>query len=89
MYTYDKTLAMSMAICLFSMAGIPPLIGFFGKYMVLYSAMHAGYFYLSLVAILTSVISAAYYLRVIKVLFFEEFSIARRNELVISMSAFE
>ena len=72
LFRYNLPLAMSIAFCLFSIAGIPPLIGFFGKYIVLYSSVHAGYIYISLIAILTSVVSAAYYLRVIKVLFFEQ-----------------
>jgi NADH-ubiquinone oxidoreductase chain 2 len=53
------------------MAGIPPLVGFFAKYMVLYSAIENGYYFLSLVGILASVISAAYYLRVIRVIHFD------------------
>ena len=48
------------------MAGIPPLIGFFGKQSVLLSAIGSGYFFMSLVAILVSVISASYYLRIIR-----------------------
>ena len=58
-------------ISLFSLAGIPPFIGFFGKQFILLAALKEGYLLLSLVAILTSVISAAYYLRIIKVMFFE------------------
>ena len=54
------------------MAGIPPLMGFFAKYAVLYSAIHNGYYFISLVAILASVVSAAYYLRVVRVLYFDE-----------------
>jgi len=54
------------------MSGIPPLMGFFAKYAVLYTAIHNGYYFISLVAILTSVISAAYYLRVVRVLYFDE-----------------
>ena len=50
---------------------IPPLIGFFSKQMVLYSAVQSGYYFMSIVAILVSVISASYYLRIIKVLFTE------------------
>jgi NADH-ubiquinone oxidoreductase chain 2 len=53
------------------MAGIPPLMGFFAKYAVLYTAIHNGYYFISLVAILASVISAAYYLRVVRVLYFD------------------
>nr|YP_007475401.1 NADH dehydrogenase subunit 2 [Microbotryum cf. violaceum BFL-2013]AGE14615.1 NADH dehydrogenase subunit 2 [Microbotryum cf. violaceum BFL-2013] len=71
-FRQNPILALSMIICLFSMAGIPPLMGFFGKYAVLYSAIHNGYYFISLVAILTSVVSAAYYLRVVRVLYSAE-----------------
>ena len=64
----------SLLICLFSMAGVPPMMGFFAKYAVLYSAIHNGYYFLSIVGILASVVSAGYYLRVVKVLYFEESS---------------
>jgi NADH-ubiquinone oxidoreductase chain 2 len=47
-------------------------MGFFAKYAVLYTAIHNGYYFISLVAIITSVISAAYYLRVVRVLYFDE-----------------
>lgn len=50
---------------------IPPLIGFFGKLLVVTAAWDSGYLYLSLLAILVSVISAGFYLRVIRVLFFD------------------
>ena len=50
------------------MAGMPPLIGFFSKQFVLYSAMQSGYYFIAIVAILVSVVSASYYLKIIKVL---------------------
>ena len=50
------------------MAGIPPLIGFFSKQFVLYSAVESGYYFISIVAIIVSVISASYYLKVIRVI---------------------
>lgn len=68
----NPVLALSLAITLFSFIGIPPLIGFFAKQMVLSAALKDGYIFLSLVAILTSVISAVYYLAVIKEIFFEK-----------------
>ena len=67
----NPILSLSLAICLFSMAGIPPLIGFFSKQFVLYSALQSGYNFISLVAILVSVISASYYLKIIKVIYSE------------------
>jgi NADH-ubiquinone oxidoreductase chain 2 len=65
-------LAISLAITIFSFAGIPPLVGFFGKQMVISAALDKGLLFLSLVAILTSVIGAIYYLSIIKEMFFSE-----------------
>ena len=59
-------LAMSLTVCLLSMAGIPPLVGFYGKQGVMYAAIGAGYTYLVIVAIVASIISATYYLRVVR-----------------------
>jgi NADH-ubiquinone oxidoreductase chain 2 len=67
----NPVLGLSLALCLFSMAGIPPLVGFFAKYRVLYSAIENGYYFLAIVGILASVVSAAYYLRVIRVIHFD------------------
>ena len=64
----NPILSLSLSICLFSMAGIPPLIGFFSKQFVLYSALESGYYFISIIAIIVSVISASYYLKIIKVL---------------------
>ena len=68
----NPVLALSFAITIFSFVGIPPLIGFFAKQMVLSAALDSGYVFLTLVAILTSVISAVYYLNIIKEVFFYE-----------------
>ena len=65
-------LALSLAVTIFSFVGVPPLIGFFAKQMVLSSALDNGYVFMTLVAILTSVISACYYLAVIKQMFFDK-----------------
>jgi NADH-ubiquinone oxidoreductase chain 2 len=69
LFFLNPLLSLSLAICLFSMAGIPPLIGFFSKQFVLYSAVQEGYNFISIVAILASVVSASYYLKIIKVLY--------------------
>jgi len=74
-------LAISLAITLFSFAGIPPLIGFFGKQMILSAAIDNGYIFMSLIAILTSVISAVYYLAIIKQIFFEKPDYVLNTEL--------
>lgn len=63
-------LALSLTITLFSFAGVPPLIGFFAKQMVLSAALSNGYIFMVLIAILTSVTSAVYYLSIIKNMFF-------------------
>jgi NADH-ubiquinone oxidoreductase chain 2 len=68
----NPILALSLAITLFSFAGVPPLIGFCAKQMVLSAALDNGYVFLTLVAILTSVISAVYYLNVVKEIFFDK-----------------
>jgi NADH-ubiquinone oxidoreductase chain 2 len=68
----NPVLALSLSITLFSFVGVPPLIGFFAKQMVLSAALDSGYIFMSLVAILTSVISAVYYLAIIKQIFFEK-----------------
>nr|YP_010736547.1 NADH dehydrogenase subunit 2 [Stagonosporopsis vannaccii]WEM32294.1 NADH dehydrogenase subunit 2 [Stagonosporopsis vannaccii] len=72
LYYINPILSLSLAITLFSFAGIPPLIGFFGKQMILSAAIDNGYIFMSLVAILTSVISAVYYLAIIKQIFFDK-----------------
>ena len=68
----NPILSITLTICLFSMAGIPPLIGFFSKQFVLYSAIQNGYYFMSIIAIIVSIISASYYLKIIKILFTEE-----------------
>ena len=67
----NPVLSVCFSICFFSLAGIPPLIGFFSKQFVLLSSIQEGYYFISIVAIIVSVISASYYLKVIKELYFE------------------
>jgi NADH-ubiquinone oxidoreductase chain 2 len=71
LFFINPVLAISLAITIFSFVGIPPLIGFFAKQMVLSAALDNGYIFISMVAILTSVISAVYYLNLIKEVFFK------------------
>jgi NADH-ubiquinone oxidoreductase chain 2 len=79
-FFFNPILSISLTICLFSMAGIPPLIGFFSKQFVLYSAIQNGYYFMSIIAIIVSVISASYYLKIIKLLFIEEENTFEYNE---------
>lgn len=64
--------ALMMLFVMFSMAGIPFFIGFFAKLSVLQAVVAAGYFWLAVVAVLMSVAGAFYYLRVVKVMYFDE-----------------
>ena len=78
-FVVNPLLSISLVICLFSMAGVPPLIGFFSKQFVLYSSIQSGYYFISIVAIIVSVISASYYLKIIKVLYIENEEISLNN----------
>ncbi len=71
-FQLNPILALSLAITLFSFMGIPPLIGFFAKQLVLSAALQNGYYFLTITGILTSVISAVYYLATVKLMFFDE-----------------
>jgi NADH-quinone oxidoreductase subunit N len=67
----DGALALAMAAFMFSMAGIPPFSGFFGKLYVFLAAVQAGMWTLAVIGVLTSVVGAYYYLRVVKVMYFD------------------
>ena len=67
----DPGLALAMAIFMFSMAGIPPLSGFFGKLYVFLAAVQSGMWSLAIIGVLTSVVGAYYYIRVVKVMYFD------------------
>lgn len=68
----SPVMAAVMAMFMFSMAGIPPLAGFFGKLYIFLSAIDAGLYALAIIGVLTSVVGAYYYLRIIKVMYFED-----------------
>jgi NADH-quinone oxidoreductase subunit N len=68
----NPLLAFFFAMFLFSLAGVPPLAGFFGKFYVFVAAIRAGLFTLSVIGVLTSVIGAYYYLSIVKVMYFDE-----------------
>ena len=68
----NPILSLSLTITIFSFVGIPPLVGFFAKQMVLSAALDSGLVFLALIAILTSVISAVYYLNIVKQMFFSK-----------------
>ena len=67
----DPVMAMWLAVFMFSMAGIPPFAGFLGKYFVFTAAVQQGMWSLAVIGVLTSVIGAFYYIRIIKVMYFD------------------
>ena len=72
LYKSQPIMAGCLSIILFSMAGIPPLAGFIGKLIILNIIIDNNLFYLAIIAVLTSVIAAFYYIRLIKSIFFDE-----------------
>jgi NADH-quinone oxidoreductase subunit N len=56
---------------MFSMAGIPPLAGFWGKYFIFAAAVNSGLWVLAVIGVLTSVVGAFYYIRIVKVMYFD------------------
>ena len=68
----NPLLAFFFAMLLFSLAGVPPLAGFFAKFYVFLAAIKAGLFALAVIGVLTSVVGAFYYLTIIKVMYFDE-----------------
>ncbi len=64
--------ALMMLMLMFSLAGIPVFVGFFAKWQVIAAALSAGFTWLSVLAVLTAVIGAFYYLRVVKLMYFDE-----------------
>jgi NADH-quinone oxidoreductase subunit N len=64
-------MAFMLAMLLFSLAGIPPLAGFFAKFYVFLAAIHAGLYALAVMGVLLSVVGAYYYIRIIKLIYFD------------------
>jgi NADH-quinone oxidoreductase subunit N len=65
-------MAMALAALMFSMAGIPPLAGFLGKFYIFVAAVNAGFVPLAIIGVLASVVGAFYYIRIVKVIYFDE-----------------
>jgi NADH-ubiquinone oxidoreductase chain 2 len=70
-FSINPMLALCLAVSMFSFVGLPPLVGFFGKQMVLTAALDNHKVVLVIIAILTSVIGAVYYLNIIKNIYFD------------------
>ena len=69
LYTTNPRLAFLMTLCLFSLAGIPPFAGFFSKFFIFAAAFHSGFHLLVFIALLNTVISLYYYLKVVKAMY--------------------
>jgi NADH-quinone oxidoreductase subunit N len=93
--TVNPLLAVTALIAFFSLAGVPPLAGFFAKLEIFVNCLGSSLFFASFVAILSSVISSFYYIRLIKTIYFEKvidngfkFSVSRSCSLVLCFSMF-
>ncbi|NQU62476.1 MAG: NADH-quinone oxidoreductase subunit NuoN [Rhodospirillales bacterium] len=65
-------LALGVTVFMFSMAGIPPLAGFFGKFYIFLAAVEGGLYGLAVIGVLSSVVAAFYYLRIVQIVYFED-----------------
>ncbi|MEM7223986.1 MAG: NADH-quinone oxidoreductase subunit NuoN [Pseudomonadota bacterium] len=89
----NPMLAFALALLMFSMAGIPPLAGFFGKLYVFMAAIDAQLYMLAVIGVLASVVGAFYYIRIVRLMYFDEPAeafdrpIERELRLIISLSA--
>ena len=68
----NPAMAFMLAMLMFSLAGIPPLAGFFAKFYVFLAAIQAGLYRLAVIGVLASVVGAYYYLRIVKIMYFDE-----------------
>lgn len=92
----NPIVSLSIAIIMLSMAGIPPFIGFFGKFYVFIAALQKDLYILSVLGVIASVISAYYYLRIIKIMYFDEsiqdknlsFKISIQSKIILSICLF-
>lgn len=83
----EPWLAFIMLLIMFSLAGVPPLLGFYAKFLILQNVVAAGYPKLAIVALIFSVIGSFYYLRVIKNMYFEHVNVAELPSKTTGMSA--
>ncbi len=88
---HNPTMAFVLAMLMFSLAGIPPLAGFWSKWYVFLAAVNAKLWPLAIIGVLASVVGAYYYLRIIKIMFFDEakapFLPVRAKALVVMVAA--
>ena len=75
----NPLLAVGFLIMLFSLAGIPPLAGFFAKFYIFVAVLDSKLYLLAVIGLVTTVISAFYYLRIVKIIYFDESKISFQN----------
>ena len=86
-------LGLAISIFMFSLAGIPPLAGFFAKFYVFLAAIESGLYVISIIGVLSSAVGAYYYLRIVKIIYFDDPAdsfdkpIAKTLIIIISISA--
>jgi NADH-quinone oxidoreductase subunit N len=85
--TTHPLMAAGLAASMFAMAGIPPLAGFFSKFYVFEAAVRSGFYVLAVVGVLTSVFGAFYYLRIVKIMYFDEVKEALDARVAPSLTA--
>jgi NADH-quinone oxidoreductase subunit N len=83
----NPAMAFVLAMLLFSLAGIPPLAGFFAKFYVFLAAIHAGLYALAVIGVLLSVVAAYYYLRIIKIMYFDDATAERFEPMPTTLAA--
>jgi NADH-quinone oxidoreductase subunit N len=74
LFKSNYLLAINICIIMFSIAGIPPLLGFYSKFYVFVSAVKSEIYSVALIAVILSVIASMYYIRLIKLMFFKKFN---------------
>jgi NADH-quinone oxidoreductase subunit N len=79
--------AFALAMLMFSLAGIPPLAGFFAKWYVFLAAIQAGLYPLAVIGVVASVVGAYYYLRIVKIMYFEEVGVALESKMELRLAA--
>ncbi len=79
LFISNPQLALSFSLIMFSMCGIPPLAGFFSKMFIFISAINMEMYFLAIIGVMTSVVASFYYIRIIKLMFFD--SVTRINNL--------
>ena len=91
----NPLIALTLSVNLFSMAGIPPLAGFYSKAFIFFSALNSSLYFLALIGIITSVVSCFYYIRIIKITYFEKTKnwssfnrIPKENSIILAVSFF-